>query len=315
MARIRSGHERRRRLLTFDGGGVRGLYSARILREIETALDAPVAKHVDLVAGTSVGALLACGVAAGLDADSLIERIWRFAPAVFPSSHFYRAQARARSLFGAKHEARRLHDALRSVFGRLRFGELPIPTVVTTYDRVRGEPLPLYSTFDGAADLPVWEVCAASASAPTYFPDHHTQIGPRAVSLIDGGVCANNPAAYAVAWALAQGSDPRETWVVSIGTGKAPPIPVDPADSLGLAEWAPYIPETLIDAAAGAMHDVALAMLPPGHLIRLQQPMCAHVRGEMDDASKRHLDALFDAGRGAAEAMRGKVRMAAEVLR
>src|SRR5918997_1460582 len=48
--------------LAIDGGGIRGLIPALVLAEIERRTGRPMADMVDLVAGTSTGGVLACGL-------------------------------------------------------------------------------------------------------------------------------------------------------------------------------------------------------------------------------------------------------------
>jgi patatin-like phospholipase/acyl hydrolase len=58
-------------VLALSGGGYRGLYTATVLAELETALGRPIASHFDLICGTSAGGMLALGLAAEIPAHEL----------------------------------------------------------------------------------------------------------------------------------------------------------------------------------------------------------------------------------------------------
>lgn len=130
------------------------------------------------------------------------------------------------------------------------------------------------------------DACISSASAPTFFPAH--RIDPHAYglseeySLIDGGVCANNPTSCAVVAAtnlLAEAFPSqslemrlRQIKVLSIGTG-------DPAQSFpwarvkgwGLSQWAPRIADVFMDAPNDIHRYIAEKLMPvPSNYLRLQ---------------------------------------------
>ena len=60
------------RILSLDGGGVRGIFSATILAKIEEMLDGPLHTHFDMFVGTSTGSILACGVSLGMECGEII---------------------------------------------------------------------------------------------------------------------------------------------------------------------------------------------------------------------------------------------------
>ena len=85
------------RILSLDGGGIRGLTAAIWLNRLEQAIDAPLWRHFDLVAGTSTGAILACAVAGEIDAGRIIRLYSSEGGKVFPSPR--RAFARRAARF------------------------------------------------------------------------------------------------------------------------------------------------------------------------------------------------------------------------
>lgn len=82
-----SGHrppEGRFQVLSIDGGGIRGLFAAKVLEIWETQLGHPVIDHFDLLMGTSTGGIIALGLAAGMPAKELVSFYERDGAKIFP---------------------------------------------------------------------------------------------------------------------------------------------------------------------------------------------------------------------------------------
>lgn len=295
------------RLVAFKGGGIRGLLSARMAMAVEDALAGPIRGSCDLLAGTSVGALLACGLAFGKRPSEMVALFHQLGRDVFSEGWWAKTRRRARYGFGGlsipKHDANRLAEALRGVFGDARLGDLSPPVLVTAYDRVAQDYHEWVSDLPGDAEVPVWEACKASAAAPSYFAAHRGKI--------DGGVgAANNPAVALIGEAVARGAATRDLRVVTFGTGYVGPIAMDPAEleERGGLEWAPEIIGAFMDASADGVRCWARKLAGSRiHLdVRLEEKVA------LDDA-----DALPDlewAWREAAGAFHGKAREAAWLL-
>jgi patatin-like phospholipase/acyl hydrolase len=71
------------RILSLDGGGLRGTFSAKFLAEIERELGVRVADHFDLIAGTSTGSIIALGLALGLRAEDMLDFYVERGPDIF----------------------------------------------------------------------------------------------------------------------------------------------------------------------------------------------------------------------------------------
>jgi len=72
-----------RRILTIDGGGVRGIIPAVLLAELESRTGKLTRDVFDFVGGTSTGAVLAAGIAAGIPAERLVSVYAERSPHVF----------------------------------------------------------------------------------------------------------------------------------------------------------------------------------------------------------------------------------------
>jgi hypothetical protein len=109
-------------ILALSGGGYRGLYTATVLRSLEESLGRPLAKHFDLICGTSAGGLLALGLAAEIPAAEL--------EAMFANDgkRIFGARSLVRRVIGkwivAKHSADGLKSVLTERLGPTTIGDL-----------------------------------------------------------------------------------------------------------------------------------------------------------------------------------------------
>jgi uncharacterized protein len=266
------------KILSLDGGGIRGVLSATILKEIETTLKEKkgqkLHEYFDLIAGTSTGSILAAGIACQKDAQELInvyleqgqdiflesvrrQRKWRWLSQIMGTSVLY------------PHE--RGEQGLAQVLKRNLIHEGKCPTIadikqpnllILAYDVLsrnttwfaNDDPEEWY--YKNKTEL--WKICTASASAPTFFPPYELPYNSEeSLPHIDGGVAANNPELAAIAHALSmtrsdQGkSNIDEIAVLSIGTGRTTcPYTYSQIKKWGLLDWAKNIPNIFLDPSA-----------------------------------------------------------------
>jgi len=289
------------RILSLDGGGIRGLMTAVWLQALEKKLGGPLHEHVDLVAGTSTGSILACAIAKGLRPRDIVDLYENHGREVFPG-RARRLWSRTTRLVseGAsapKYDDEGLERVLRREFGSDLFKDLQIkPTLVTAYNVFSRQAVVFKNTKPEHEQLAVWEVVKASASAPTYFPAHVTRIEGVLSPLIDGGVVANNPVACAIAEGLrvqGEGGCGLEDFVVaSFGTGQSTrPISIEDSQEWGALEWAIPVIDVLFDGASDANDYVARQLIPPGRYFRFQTEL-SDAYDDMDNADKTNLAAL-----------------------
>ncbi len=214
-----------RRILTIDGGGVRGIIPAVLLADIERRTGRPARETFDFVAGTSSGAVVAAGIAAGIPAQRIVELYLERAPGLFRSLPIISGLRRL--LTGTLYDAERLHRLIVDEIGTdardWRLNDSPIDLLVTAKRLADG--MPWYFVKDRPANscragsVRLSDAVTASAAAPTYFrPWVIEPIG----ELIDGGIgVAGNPVYQACveAFVYTDDYDPTETIVVSLGTG------------------------------------------------------------------------------------------------
>ena len=230
-------------ILALDGGGIRGLLTVILLERLEEAHPGFLAQ-VDLFAGTSTGAVLALGFAAGFSSTEGKRLYEEKAAFVFADS--LRDDIRDLGYtVGAQYSNDNLRQALTEQFGRQTLGDLPKKVLIPTFDLDNEAVGPgairtwkpkffhNYTGPDSDGDQHVVDVALRTTAAPVLFPIYQ--------SYIDGGVIANNPSMCALAQAIDQdtgGQRLEDITLLSVSTGLNPRfLDVGTAD-WGWAQWA-----------------------------------------------------------------------------
>ena len=239
--------DRPHKLLALDGGGIRGLITLGMLREMEKKLAERsgqgnafrLGKWFDYIGGTSTGAIIAAGLARGMSIQELIQFYRDSGKAMFENAALLKRLVNF-------YEADPLRDKLREVFGAASTLEpqyLESLLLVVTHNVTTDSPWPISSNPDARYNdparmdcnlrIPLWQLVRASTAAPVYFPPevlHWDKTDPsKAFVFVDGGVTPyNNPAfliyrmATAVPYRLNWKAGEKNLLVVSVGTGSAP---------------------------------------------------------------------------------------------
>jgi patatin-like phospholipase/acyl hydrolase len=276
------------RVLTLDGGGMRGLFEARVLAALEAAVGAPVAQVFDVVAGTSSGGIIALGLATGKPAAEVASLYEQRGPEIFRRTPF----TSVRRLFVSKYSRARLDAALREELGDARLSSAATRVVVPAFSLARRDIV----WFDSGAGPPAGrvkvaggdplarDVAAATSAAPTFFD-------PAGGEWLDGGVGANDPTPYALALALEE--QPTDVLAVSIGTGGF--FPPYPRRFRGLIPIAlKTMPGLILYPTGLVAHDTADVLAQASATIRLVRvsPDPTRIPHELDDASPAALERL-----------------------
>ncbi len=223
---------RRNVAIAIDGGGIRGIIVTKALSILEEALGKPVAEVFRMAAGTSTGAIISSGIAAGLSAQRLHELYLQLGNQVFPNTWHKTFFPITRY----RYPGEPLHAALETYFGSEKMGEYwnrpqPFDLVITTFDLATNHTRFVKSWKEEYADWPVVKAVQGSSTVPTYFPVVEGRY-------IDGGVGAYaNPAylaAYEARFVLEW--DPAETTLISLGTGRGP-YSFDPEQAEDMWAW------------------------------------------------------------------------------
>jgi hypothetical protein len=242
----------RARLLAFDGGGIRGLFSLEVARRIETLLrektgkpDLVLADHFHYIGGTSTGAIIATFLSWGMPVAEVI-RLYR------ENSKVMFTRAGLGAIFRNRFAGEPISDFLRNFFieddgspATLGTRKLRTLLLVVTRNASTGSPWPMSNnpravyndrTKPGCnLDLPLWQIVRASTAAPTYFPPEVIEITDQVdggtkkqvFAFEDGGVTPFNNPAYLL-YTMATLPEYKLGWpdgksrmsLVSIGTGR-----------------------------------------------------------------------------------------------
>lgn len=289
--------EMRFRILSLDGGGIRGAFSAAVLAELENATGCATAEFFDLIVGTSTGGIIALGVGLGLPAGRIQQFYAERGPSIFPSIGIARrVRSSIKHLLLPKRSLDSLATELRAVFGDHRLGESKCRLVIPTYDAVTGRVFLLktahHERFTGEHKSLMVECALATAAAPTYFKAAKFSLHPGA-RYIDGGVWANCPAMVAVVEAAHfMKVDLSNIDLLSIGT-TASPFSISPGvrASGGIFGWSKQIMELLMRGQAETALSQAQLLVGSVHRI---DAIAEPGRFKLDDP--RNIDDLIGLG-------------------
>lgn len=266
-------------ILSLDGGGIRGLITARILQELEIRTKRPICQLFDLIVGTSTGGVLAAGLArprnghaeGPCSAEELAHLYSQRGREIFARS-FWKGVTSLGGLSDERYDAAPLEGILDEILGDAELKDTVPHIIVTSYDIERREPY-LFKTSkarsgeEGRNHL-LRHVARATSAAPTYFEafllDESQWSGENANrrALVDGGVFANNPSMIALSEALSSGTDISKVLLCAVGTGMNDrKIPYEEAKDWGLLGWVRPVISVMMDGMSDSAHYHAQKLL------------------------------------------------------
>lgn len=238
------------RVLSIDGGGIRGLMPAMVLADLERRTNRPIIDLFDMIVGTSTGGLLALALAtpdeqgqprhSARDIVRLYEQEGR---RVFSRSVWHKIRA-VGNLAEGKYPTMGLESVLHDYFGDTRLKDALAEVIVPAYEIERRFPF-FFKTSNARAkayyDYPMWQVIRAATAAPTYFEPMQIEIdGPNDYyALVDGALFAYNPGMCAYVEKLNRFPEYENIVMVSLGTGELTRrLPYGEVKDWGAARWA-----------------------------------------------------------------------------
>lgn len=216
---------RSRRVLSIDGGGIKGVMAAAYLTHLEETFDVKICEYFDLIVGTSTGGIIALALGKGIPARKILDLYEKRGPAIFNkdvpvSLRFLNDVSQwIKACWGPKHNPTMLAEEIKGIFGDTRIGESRTRLVIPSYIDLPAGPY-LFKTAhheELSTDYKklMMDAALATAAAPIYLPKH---ILPTGEELVDGGVWANNPIGVAALEAVAYlGWDHKTTSILSLG--------------------------------------------------------------------------------------------------
>lgn len=293
------------RILSIDGGGVRGIIPAYWLQQLEDEIqkthtqDRSIKNTFDWFVGTSAGAIVAAGLVFDKSPSDIVNLFHEKARVIFPT--FWRGRflnpLRWSGFIWPKHSGSGLTTVLKETFGTKKFKDVDKNKrlIVVSYNAGTRRPIIFDSANERFAETLIWQACRASAAAPTFLPEAEFLLdGVEPTAFLDGGIVANDPAAVAVADLFAARLDRESTLVVSLGTGESGKgfNPGRFWKLSGSLTWIPSITTTLMEASDGAFESIIKKSLDEQHYFRFDTPLSL-ARTELDDSSPKQLLALL----------------------
>jgi patatin-like phospholipase/acyl hydrolase len=278
------------KILSLDGGGIRGIFSAAVIKEIAAELPphTNLAQYFDLIAGTSTGGIIAIAVGLGIEPSRIFNLYDVEGEKIFPPFWTRNAVMRfARRLRTSLYDHKELERLLRREFGTRQLGEsttrLLIPSFVAPHAQVAIFKTDHHADYKRDWQTPAWEVARATSAAPTFFAGHRYS----GSYFLDGGLFDNNPMMLAIVEAL-HAYDIRldQIRILSIGTGNKRPTLTRSAAKAGLIGWRDAISTAMYLTTDTALSQARL-MLGFDQIVRLQ-PSAEASAIELDDWKSAH---------------------------
>jgi len=310
------------RILSIDGGGIRGIIPAQVLVRLERKLqvksgkeNARIADFFDLIAGTSTGGILTCvylcpdstGKKPKFTAEQAVEFYCKNGAKIFKSNSI---TDKVSLLRYPKYNPSNIETVLKNHVGDIKLNELLKPCLITAYNIETGETV-FFTKHDAKpkTNYYVRDVARATSAAPTFFPPALIKpVAGKEMPLIDGGVFANNPSMCAFAEVHKKfHKKVTETVMLSLGTGKFHKCyPYKKAQYWGSLQWASPLLDIMMSGvsetidyqmqqlfeSAGILNDCSEK--PPKQYLRVNVNLPKS--SEMDDASKTNIDKLVQLG-------------------
>ena len=264
-----------RRILTIDGGGLKGTIPAAFLAALEDHIDKPLHEYFDLIVGTSTGGIIAAGLAMGMKARDVLAIYERDGPRIFPTTTWWsRSVLWCKGWIRTKYPISVLRDKLTGAFGATLVGDARTRLVIPSWNP-EAQTVHVWKTrhcgrFHIDHKVRVVEALVSTASAPTYFASSRKDGG---TGLIDGGVWANNPMSIAAVEALGVLRwEPESVRMLALGCVKEDFIA--PASG-GQLRWAPIAAKLFLQAQSTSSLTSACLLLgdrgtPPQRIFRIE---------------------------------------------
>jgi len=312
------------RILSIDGGGIRGIIPAKILVKVEELLQeysqnprVKISSFFDLIAGTSTGSILGalylCPKYSGskeakYSAKEILDLYLNYGSNIFERSW----KTKLIDYFGLGnplYKEEYLEKMLKDYFDDLKLADLLKPCLFPAYDIEHGKAIffnQMNAYKDVSQNFLVREVVRASTAAPTYFPvaKLSNQSKESAYSLIDGGIFANNPSlcAYIEACKFPCQPTANEIMILSLGTGsKGNTYPYQVSKGWGKVGWViPVI--DIYNSSASQTVDHQLNIIYRCHHVkdqyfRIEPDLKQYdVNPAMDCVSEENIKALVEIG-------------------
>ena len=295
------------KILSLDGGGIRGYYTVEFLRHCEKRFLKPnenIADYFDLIAGTSTGGLIALGLGNNIPIDQIkkfYEDDGRVIFPPYPRSLLGKIRQTFNHFLKPKLSADKLEASLKEIFGLKLLGQsqtrLVIPSCLMPTTEIVVFKTDHHADYKYDWKTEAWKIARATSAAPTYLSGIEEDESGKV--FVDGGIWANNPIMAAVIDALTSYDiSVEQIHILSIGTGNPPYRLSKKAVFGGLFSWREVIKASMFLSTDNALAQ-AILLLGPEQVLRVE-PAGKAADIELDDYDTAMI-LLPDAARNAAD--------------
>jgi patatin-like phospholipase/acyl hydrolase len=266
-----------KRILSLDGGGIRGALTLGYLKKIETILrekendpELLLCDYFDLIGGTSTGSIIAAGLSIGMTVDELKDKYMELGGKIFGDKRNFWNPLETWKFLKAEYNYKALEDSLKNIFGTMTLESDKIKTGLcivakradtnSTWPLINHPNGKFFNTKLGKnKNIPLWQAVRASSAAPTYFVPQMIDVGDgQRAAFVDGGVSmANNPSLTLLMVATLKGfpfhwqMSADKLTIVSVGTGYSVfKKQTGEIEDAWIKTWAESVPDMLMQDAS-----------------------------------------------------------------
>lgn len=260
------------RILSLDGGGIKGIFTAALLNSWEQQYlgGRSIGECFDLIAGTSTGGIIALGLGAQKTAGDMLHLYMEDGKLIFPPGWMRRLLLSLRGLALYRYDRSALTQALTAALRDAKLSASKVRLCIPAFEGHHGE-VYIFKTphhpdykVDGRENLVT--IGQATAAAPSFF----SALDSGGYRFVDGGIWANNPVMIAITDALScYDLEPRQLQVVSIGCGRRPLL-VGRAKAIGgILSWSNVVVAAMDSQSQNAMGQARL-LVGPENVVRIE---------------------------------------------
>ncbi len=303
------------RILSLDGGGLRGIIPVLILKEIERRSGKRITDLFDLISGTSTGGLIACGATVSDNGSTplytlqQIEEVYsQRGKEIFPKkSAWGKIVNSVSALKNPRFSDAGIERVLTDMFGTRRITNCIRPILVTSFDLYNNEALffkSRHAIVEPGKNALLKDVCRATSAAPTYLPAYKFIFNSRSRVCVDGGVYINNPTVASLV-EISKHHDAApynikdmnmdNVMVLSLGTGHyAENIARKKVEGWGLLDWATNITDVMMQAVNQTTSYQAEELTAEGNFMRINLDIEDERYSDMADSADTTRDYLVN---------------------
>lgn len=283
----------KKKILSLDGGGIKGVFSARFLAEIEHKLGKSICDYFDMIVGTSTGGIIAAALAMGVPAQEIYKLYIDHAEEIFPKNRrFIRL---INQIGGSKYKNSSLKKVLLQVFDNKTIESCKTRLLIPSYNLITGN-VKIFKTAH-SSDLyfdkseKIVDVLLSTTAAPTFLPPYKSQTGV----YIDGGIGANNPTFIGLVEGVSRcGWNLNDIYILSLGCMESINNVTTGKERMGFCDIAKLI-SAFMNAESQYSNNIANILLGGERYLRIN-PLDPCERVSLDGTKPEVLEYLSQIG-------------------